>query len=203
MMEDLLRRLTETITSARPWTLIGIASSAAALESIFPPVPSETIIVLCAFAAARVGLNPVELFAAATAASVLSLYALFLVGRSPFGGRVRAFLARRAPRADALASRLFERYGALLLVLSRFIPGSRGLVACLVGSYGLGRRRAAVLIVASSLVWYAFYVGIGYCAGHLWDGALHSLPGIAFSVWLALLGLTGASLWIRSRLVRS
>lgn len=193
-MDALLERLGAAVNSADPVTLLLLSAGLACLESIFPPLPSETVIVICAFAAARVGLHPLALVAASTAGAFSSLWALYALGRGPWRSGLRGFLVRHLPQADTRVQALFERHPEMMLVFGRLIPGTRGPVACLAGTYGVPPRRAVPLLGLTCLVWYLVYVLVGYGAGATWDGAAASLPaaGIKAGAVMLLLGLVFA-----------
>lgn len=202
-MNELLVRLSALIQQADPTALLLLAAGLACLESIFPPLPSETVIVFCAFAAARVGLHPLAMVAATTLGAFGSLFALYLLGRGPWKSGVRGFLARRLPKADAQVERLFARHPDLMLVFGRLIPGTRGPVACLAGSYGVRPRHAATLLFLTCLIWYLIYVLVGYSAGASWDGLASSLPRAGLKAGAIMLGLGLLFALFRKKLERS
>lgn len=201
-MNEFWIRLSAIIQGADPATLLLLAAGLACLESIFPPLPSETVIVLCAFAGARVGVHPLAMVAVTTAGAFSSLFALYLLGRGPWKRGLRGFLAARLPRADDHVRRLFERHPDLMLVFGRLIPGTRGPVACLAGSYGVPRGRAALLLGLTCLAWYLIYVLVGYSAGASWDGVAASLPMAGLRAGLVMFGIGFLFMLFRKRIER-
>lgn len=73
-------------------------------------------------------------------------------GRPFFHGR----LGRRLLRPEALSrvERLYRRFGAPAIVLSRFIPGVRAVVPPFAGVAGLGAVQTILPIALASAAWY-------------------------------------------------
>jgi len=65
-----------------------------ALESVFPPIPSEAVLPLAGFAAGRGDAHLVGMLAAATAGSVAGAWVLYSMAAWIGASRLRTFVAR-------------------------------------------------------------------------------------------------------------
>ncbi len=110
---------------------VGVAL-AIALESIFPPIPSEIILPLAGFTAARGSMGLIAAIIWATMGSLLGAWTLYGIARWFGLHRIHA-AADRIPgvqRADVdKANRWFTKYGTWSVLLGRVIPVVRSLIS--------------------------------------------------------------------------
>ncbi|MCI1661226.1 MAG: DedA family protein, partial [Bifidobacterium psychraerophilum] len=103
---------------------IGVGA-AIALESIFPPIPSEIILPLAGFTAARGRLSLLEAIIWATIGSIVGAWMLYGVSRL-IGLETINRIADKIPgtsRQDIeKADRWFQRYGTWSVLFGRIIP---------------------------------------------------------------------------------
>lgn len=143
-----------------------------ALESVFPPVPSELVLPLAGFAASRGDLHLVAAIAWTTAGSVVGALVLYALGGWLGADRLR-MVARRVPlvreqdldRVDAW----FERHGSTAVLLGRMVPGVRSLVSVPAGVSRMPVPRFVLLTLAGSLVWNTALISAGYALGARWE----------------------------------
>lgn len=140
------------------------------IENLFPPSPSDTLIV---FAGALAGMERGNFFLAlfsATAGSVLGFMTMFTIGRW-FGNSIVE--KRKIPfislegvhRIEAW----FAKYGYWLIVANRFLTGTRAVISFVAGMSNLSFARTTVLSGFSALVWNAILVYAGYSLGSHWE----------------------------------
>ncbi|HEX7878152.1 MAG TPA: VTT domain-containing protein [Candidatus Eisenbacteria bacterium] len=193
-MDELLHRLSAWAATLSPVLLLLVAFAAGVIETIFPPFPSDSLLIALSFTAARGTTHPVALAVSAALGSFLSLYLLYLAGRSRLEGPVRRLIARLHLDTEARLSGWFARWGYLTILASRFLPGIRGPITFLAGTYGLRPARMAAALLASCLLWNAAVVLVGWVAGRNWDGSAGGLGwiGLAIAVWVSVAWLGGA-----------
>src|SRR5215217_9418737 len=109
--------------------LYPVLALVAAVENVFPPVPADTVVALGSWLAARGQGSAFWAFFATWVGNVAGAGAMYFVGRR----HGTAWIHKRFPSlADEKNERrlreLHGKYGALSLVLSRFIPGVRAVV---------------------------------------------------------------------------
>jgi membrane protein DedA with SNARE-associated domain len=142
-----------------------------ALESVFPPIPSEVVLPLAGFLAGqgRLGFLPVLLWA--TAGSLVGALALYWLGAA-LGIRRLCALADRIPLMDGRdverAESWFDRHGVWAVLLGRMVPGIRSLVSIPAGVARMPLWLFVLLTVAGSAVWNALFIGLGWLLGDRW-----------------------------------
>lgn len=159
----------------------------AALDAVFPVVPSEaTVIAAAALAGAG---DPVLSFIliAAAGGAVIGDNVAYLLGRAG-RGPVVARLLRSATWREQMtrAETMLRERSATIIVVSRFIPGGRTVTMLSAGLVGLGWRRFAAFDLAAGVLWAAYAGLIGVVGGKAFaDKPLHALL-LAFGLAAAL-----------------
>lgn len=189
--------LTELV-SGSPWTyafLFGVA----ALDVLFPIVPSETSVILAGVLAATGDLVLVLVIGVAAAGAILGDNASYWIGRTA-GDRIvtRFFQGERRRRVDWAERQLRER-GSYLIVVGRFIPGGRTAITLTAGSLEMPWRRFIAFDVLAGFLWAAYAALLGYFGGRTFEE--QPLKGflVAFGVALVITGLIEAHRWTRKR----
>jgi membrane-associated protein len=184
--------------SGSPWTyafLFGVA----ALDVIFPLVPSETSVILGGVLAATGDLFLGGVIVCAAAGAILGDNTAYFIGK--FAGHrlvERFFKGERRKRIDWAEKQVEER-GGYLIVVGRFIPGGRTAVTLACGLLEMRWRRFIAFDVAAGFLWAAYAALLGYVGGRTFEE--QPLYGflIAFAVALAITGAVEAHRWIRKR----
>jgi membrane protein DedA with SNARE-associated domain len=136
-------------------TATGVAGVAFLMfaENLFPPIPSELIMPLAGFAAARGDLPFAPIVAAGSAGAILGAVLWYEVGRRVGLGRVRRWSARHgrwltlSPTDVDRSAVLFRRYGALAVFLGRLAPAVRTWISI---PAGVADMRFGVFLVWTS-----------------------------------------------------
>jgi membrane protein DedA with SNARE-associated domain len=164
------------VVTASAW-VYPLILAVAALDAVFPLVPSEATVIAAAALAGAGDLVLSLVLVAAAAGAVIGDNAAFLLGRAGRGPVVARFLRsvtwrERVRRAEAL---LRER-SATLIVVSRFIPGGRTATMLSAGLVGLRWRRFAAFDLAAGILWAGYASLIGFVGGKAFaDEPLHAL----------------------------
>jgi membrane-associated protein len=182
------------------WTypfLFGIA----ALDVIFPLVPSETSVILAGVLAGTGDLVLAAVIACAAAGAILGDNVSYLIGRT-VGDRIvaRFFAGERRKRIDWAEEQIEER-GPYLIVVGRFIPGGRTAITLAAGLLEMPWRRFIVFDVAAGIVWACYAALLGYAGGRTFEENPFKAFLIAFAVALAVTGAVEAFRWLRKRRV--
>jgi membrane protein DedA with SNARE-associated domain len=158
---------------------IGLAGVAflIALESIFPPIPSEVILLLSGFQVSQGKFNFVAAVLAATFGSVVGAFALYMVGRLLGDERMESLLAKVGKplgfkrsdidRADAW----FDKYGDWVVFFGRLVPLVRSVVSIPAGANKMPAAKFALFTGLGSLVWNTVWIWIGYALEDQWEKA--------------------------------
>ncbi|NYI68704.1 DedA family protein [Spelaeicoccus albus] len=153
------------------------------IDGVFPPVPSEILVVAAASLAATVGHPnlPVVMICAAVGAAAGDL-AAYAIGR--FSGLQRL---RRWSKIEALLDRTadgLEHRTVSALLTARFIPVGRIVANFGAGALGLTLRRFVPIVAFSAACWAVYTTVIGISVGPWLSDK--PLLGIAVAVGLAL-----------------
>jgi len=177
-----------------------------ALGALGFPLPSGLSMIVVGALAAEGEMNLLLVAGIATAASVVGDLAGYGLGRrfgAPFLERSGPWLGL-GPKRRERVERLFARWGALTVLLSRSLVSALSSAVNLVA--GAGRYRLDLFValgVAGRMLWVSAYLGLGYIASGGFEPAadfLMSLTG--FLVSLAILAAASLALY-RSRGVAS
>ena len=166
----------DSLPSTLVYVLLGVS---AFVENVFPPIPGDTITAFGAFLVGMGRLHLLGVYGATTAGSLAGFMTLFLIG-GRLGRRFfvekdyRFFKARDIVRAEEW----FRRYGYLLIVLNRFLPGIRSALAVAGGFSRLRGGKAATLAFVSCSVWNLLWISLGYALGDNWETVRNTLGTI-------------------------
>jgi membrane-associated protein len=193
----LFQSLTDYV-SGSPWTyafLFGVA----ALDVVFPLVPSETSVILAGVLASTGDLMLFAVILVAAGGAVLGDNTAYWIGRLA-GERLvnRFFSGERRKRIDWAENQIAER-GGYFIVVGRFIPGGRTAVTLACGFLEMRWRRFIAFDVAAGLMWASYAALLGYFGGKAfeeqpWKGFI-----VAFVVALAITGAIELYRWVKKR----
>jgi membrane protein DedA with SNARE-associated domain/rhodanese-related sulfurtransferase len=169
------------------------------------PIPAVPVLIAAGALAADGTLAVSEVFAVAVTTSVAADTLWFAAGRA-YGRRVMALLCRLSANAGAFLYRTetrFERWGTLVLLMAKFIPGLSTLAPPLAASTGFSWGRFLVLDAVGAALWAGAAVGAGMALHAPIEGVLLHLnvaenagPGL-LSILLAT--YIGYRAWERRR----
>jgi membrane protein DedA with SNARE-associated domain len=183
-VEDVLTWL----ASLPPAALYATLGIAAAVENIFPPMPTDTVVAFGSFLAARGEASPYVTFACTWLGNVLGAMAMYGVGRrygaSWFGERLKRYGGAEAEQRLQAA---YAKRGLVALAVSRFVPGVRALVPPFAGAMHAPWPGVAAAIAIASGLWYGAITFIAYEAGEEFKPMLERLSGTMH--WLEVAGI--------------
>jgi membrane protein DedA with SNARE-associated domain len=140
------------------------------VENIFPPSPSDMMIVFggALVAIGQLGFMPALL--SATAGSVSGFVAMYLIGKW-FGnhileqGKVKFIKVETVNKVETW----FRNHGYWVIVVNRFLTGTRAVVSFFAGMSEMKLSLTVTLCAVSALIWNAILVTIGYYLGQSWE----------------------------------
>lgn len=146
------------------------------IENLFPPAPSDLVI---AFGGSLVGLGKLGLVATivsatlgSTAGFVVMYFIGFLLGKKLIdAGKPRFLPFDKIKHAE----RWFTKYGYWLVVMNRFLSGTRAVISFFVGLSELPIAITLPLCAVSALMWNSLLVYGGSVLGRNWRQLDHYL----------------------------
>lgn len=176
-----------------------------ALETAFPPIPSEVILPFAGFSASRGDVNVLLAWLAATFGALVGAWVLYGIGAVVGQQRLRWLAEQRwfpffSEPDLARGERFFDRHGPRVVLLGRCIPLVRSIVSVPAGVERMALARFTVLTAIGSGVWNALFIGAGYQLGNRWERVEGWVQPLSYAV-VAILALAG--LWLIVRKLRT
>jgi len=140
------------------------------IENIFPPSPSDVVIV---FGGTLISIGRINFIGAilfSTAGSTLGFFSMYLLGRW-FGehilktGKLKFISSSGVQKIELW----FQKWGAWVVVANRFLSGTRAVVSFFTGMSGLSLSITIPLCAVSALVWNGLLLYSGYLVGRNWQ----------------------------------
>jgi membrane protein DedA with SNARE-associated domain len=137
-------------------------------ENVFPPIPSELIMPLAGFTAARGELNAALVLVAGTAGSLLGALLWYYIGKWVGCDRLKRWAARHgrwltiAPGDVDTAYAWFHRHGGKAVFVGRLIPAVRTVISVPAGITEMPLPRFLAYTTAGTALWTGFLAGAGY-----------------------------------------
>lgn len=143
-----------------------------ALENLFPPLPSEAILPLAGFAAARGSMNLYGVIVATIIGSVVGALALYWLGHAFGFDRLRR-IADKLPLVNATdvdrTREWFERHGTKAVFFGRMIPIFRSLISIPAGAAKMPLGIFLLYTTLGSAIWNTIFIMAGYLLGDNWE----------------------------------
>jgi len=160
------------------------------LDAFFPLVPSETAVITAGTLAATGDLLLWAVIPAAALGAFAGDNVSYGLG-ALFGERAakRLFRGEQGRRRLQKAQRLLDRYGALVIVLARFVPGGRTVTTFAAGTLDLTWRRFALYDAIAVTVWAVYAAMLGYLGGAAFREDLWKALLLGFGIAVAVTGV--------------
>jgi membrane protein DedA with SNARE-associated domain len=171
------------IAMASHWLLL-ILFVAAAVDAVFPVVPSEGMVITAGMAAAAGHQNLLLVIAVAMVGSVIGESICYFMGRGS-GPALHRWMKRQERRQqvyERVSSALHAR-GGLILMTVRYIPGARMVATLTAGATRYSFKKFIVFTFFGVTVAYTYVALLGYLGGDAFEH--DQLKGLAFSLGLA------------------
>jgi membrane protein DedA with SNARE-associated domain len=158
------------LQSLDPFLIYLIVFAIAYIENVFPPSPSDLVIV---FAGSLVGMDRVGFVGtllSATIGSTLGFLTMYKIG-DWFGDRILEQGKIRFIPVSAVkkVEEWFARYGYWIIIANRFLAGTRAVVSFFAGLSELRLIQTTILSFFSALAWNAILLTGGFYLGKNWE----------------------------------
>src|SRR5690242_6508505 len=171
------------LAMASHWLLL-VLFLAAAIDAVFPIIPSEGMVVTAGMAAAAGHQNLLLVIVVATVGSVIGESVCYLMGRGS-GPALHRWMKRQERRQQLYekVSAALHKRGGLILVTVRYIPGARMVATLTAGATRYSFKKFVVFTFAGVTIAYTYVALIGYLGGDAFEH--DSLKALAFSLGMA------------------
>jgi len=137
------------------------------LENVFPPIPSELVIPLAGFVAARGELQIAAVIAIATAGSLAGATAWYVLGQRIGEPRLRRWVGRHGKWLTLSAHDVdrsndwFRRHGRVAVLVGRLVPGVRTFISLPAGFSGMPLAPFLIYSALGTIIWTGVLAGAG------------------------------------------
>ena len=147
-----------------------------AIENIFPPIPSEVILVFGGFMTTYTSLNIPIMILAATLGSLLGAIVLYYIGKifnkerlkRIVNGKIGKVLRLKASDIEK-ADKWFDTKGNKTVFFCRFIPIVRSLISIPAGMSEMLMQKFLLYTISGSLIWNTVLIIVGSIVGDKWE----------------------------------
>ncbi len=136
------------------------------IENLFPPSPSDMVVVIGGSLVATGSLHFIPLFLFATSGSLLGFLTAFIIGwqfdkRLIHSGKLKFITVQSFEKVETS----FRKYGYYLIVANRFLPGTRAVISFFAGMSRLHVDKTTLLSLTSSAIWNVILIYLGIAFG--------------------------------------
>lgn len=151
-----------------------------AIENIFPPIPSEVVLLFSGFMTTYTELNVVIMIIAATLGSLIGAIVLYYVGKILNKERLKKIVSGKVGKILRLknediekADKWFDTKGNKTVFFCRFIPIVRSLISIPAGMSEMPMLKFLIYTIAGSTIWNTVLIVIGNKVGENWVNILN------------------------------
>ena len=137
-------------------------------ENVFPPIPSELVMPLAGFSAARGDMSLVVTILAGGVGSIAGAGLYYWLGYKLGAARIERLAARHGrwltltPKEVRGAEDWFRRHGRAAVLIGRLVPGVRTLISVPAGVAGMRLAPFLLYSTIGTLAWTSLLAGAGY-----------------------------------------
>lgn len=166
------------------------------IENVFPPIPSEAVLLFGGALTVGTAMNIPGTIAAATAGSLSGAIVLYSLGRilkperlkSLFAGRFGKVLHLKPEYVDKSVT-WFTKYQSRAVLICRCVPLVRSLISIPAGFAAMNIPQFLFLTALGSLVWNTILVTVGAALGAAWETAMPYFDQYTHLALIAILAL--------------
>jgi membrane protein DedA with SNARE-associated domain len=162
MIENILNH----ISDLSPFLIYLILFIFSYVENVFPPSPSDLVVVLGGSLIATGPIHFVPTLIFTTVGSVLGFMTLYFIGsqldkKVVRTGKIKFITAEAVVKVETW----FTKYGYTIIAINRFLPGTRSVISFFAGLSELKVLKTVVLATLSAAFWNAIMIYLGIIFG--------------------------------------
>lgn len=168
------------------------------LENVFPPIPSEVILLFSGFFSTYTNLSVLYMIVASTLGSFLGAIILYYIGKifnkerlkKIVNGRLGKILFLKENDIDK-ADEWFDNKGNKSVFFCRFVPIVRSLISIPAGMSEMPIGKFIIYTICGSMIWNTVLICLGYRLGSNWEYVLTILDKYQIIVIVILVIIFG------------
>ena len=165
-----------------------------AIENVFPPIPSEVILLFGGFMTTYTELNVIGMIIFSTLGSLIGAIVLYYIGKILNKERLKKIVSGKVGKILSLknknkekADHWFDTKGNKTVFFCRFIPIVRSLISIPAGMSEMPMLKFLIYTTLGSLIWNTVLVVIGNRVGENWTSILDILDKYSHIVLVLLI----------------
>lgn len=165
----MIEALIEFLNGLPVWGVLAFALFICYIENLVPPSPSDVLLLFCGTMVGIGTVGFVPLLVASTLGSVGGFATTYWIGRK-YGRRLVDSGKIPFVKKESIdkVERWFEKYHGLIIVVNRFLAGTRAVVSFVAGLSRLNFLRTTLYCVVSAAAWNALMIWLGMLFGKNW-----------------------------------
>lgn len=199
----MLQQIISYISTLDPALIYVVLFFFAFIENILPPSPSDFVILVGATLIANSTLGFIPILLLTSVASALGFIVMYLIGeflgeKLLRSGKFRFIKQESLDKAD----RFFHKYGYNIILINRFLPGTRAVVSFFSGVHKLKPMRTFIYAGVSSFVWNAILIFLGIQLGNnleLVDKYLSDYSQIILTITGLIIIIVLVRFWLKKK----
>ena len=168
------------------------------IENVFPPIPSEVILLFSGFFSSYTSLSVFYMILASTLGSFLGAIILYYIGKifnkerlkKIVNGRLGKILFLKENDIDK-ADEWFDNKGNKSVFFCRFVPIVRSLISIPAGMGEMPMGKFIIYTICGSMIWNTVLICLGYRLGSNWEYVLTILDKYQMVVIVILVIIFG------------
>ena len=168
------------------------------IENVFPPIPSEVILLISGFFSSYTSLSVFYMILASTLGSFLGAIILYYIGKifnkerlkKIVNGRFGKILFLKENDIDK-ADEWFDNKGNKSVFFCRFVPIVRSLISIPTGMSEMPMGKFIIYTICGSMIWNTVLICLGYRLGSNWGYVLTILDKYQMVVIVILVIIFG------------
>lgn len=168
------------------------------IENVFPPIPSEVILLISGFFSSYTSLSVFYMILASTLGSFLGAIILYYIGKifnkerlkKIVNGRFGKILFLKENDIDK-ADEWFDNKGNKSVFFCRFVPIVRSLISIPAGMSEMPMGKFIIYTICGSMIWNTVLICLGFRLGSNWEYVLTILDKYQMVVIVILVIIFG------------
>lgn len=144
------------------------------LENVIPPIPGDVLVAFAGYLLAENMISFIPVFSLTVLGSVVGFYHVYFLGKL-WGKGVfednKSHWLLRFMELEYLETgkKWMNKYGIAVIVVNRFLAGTRSVIALVAGMSQINRTSALIASLISSILWNAILIGLGWLIHENWQ----------------------------------
>lgn len=199
----MLQQIISYISTLDPALIYVVLFFFAFIENIFPPSPSDFVVIVGATLISKSTLGIIPILLLTSVGSAIGFIVMYFVGeflgeKLLRSGKFKFIKQESLDKADLF----FHKYGYNIILINRFLPGTRAVVSFFSGVHKLKPTRTFIYAGVSSFVWNAILIFLGIQLGNnleLVDKYLSEYSQIIFAITALIIIFVLVRFWMKKK----